>query len=161
MSVDVLVEYDRVPRKHRNYDIDWLHPDDIEQIIKLEKEWFLEPLTMSKLNKLINEPNTCYIVVRDGKKVIGYIGFQLFLAMAHTISMGVDARYRRENLAIVIQKTADAVAKKRGARWFTGEVRVSNEPQLKFLSSIGWHEVGICRNFFANKEDAIVVWNWL
>lgn len=161
MSVDVLAKYGQVPRKHKNYEIDWLHPDDIAQIIDLETAWFPEPLTISKLNHLINQANTCYVVVRDGSQIIGYIGFQLFLAAAHTISMGVDAGYRRENLATVIQKTADAIAKERGARWFTGEVRISNEPQLKFLRGLGWHEVGICKNFFKNKEDAIVVWNWL
>lgn len=161
MLVDFLAKYEQVPRKYHSYDIDWLQPDDIEQIIELETKWFPEPLTMPKLMHLIHEPNTCYIVVRDGKRVIGYIGFQLFLAAAHTVSMGVDAEYRRENLATVIQKTADAIAKQRGARWFTGEVRLSNEPQLKFLRGIGWHEVGICKSFFSNQEDAIVVWNWL
>lgn len=161
MSADILMGYDQVPREYRGYQIDWLHSDDIKQIVDLETAWFPEPLTISKLTQLIQEPNTCYIVIRDGKQVIGFIGFQLFLAAAHTISMGIDAKYRRENLATVIQKTADAIAIKRGARWFTGEVRVSNEPQLKFLRGLGWLEVGRCKSFFGNGEDAIVVWNWL
>lgn len=161
MSSDILMEYNDVPRTYRGYQIDWLHPDDMEQIIQLESTWFPEPLTISKLTHLLRQPNTCYIVVRDGKRVIGYIGFQSFLAAAHTISMGVAQGYRRENLATLIQKTADAVAKDQGARWFTGEVRVSNRPQLEFLRGLGWLEVGRCNNFFENGEDAIVVWNWL
>jgi len=161
LSSDILLKYNYVPREYWGYQIDWLHRDDMEQIIELEAAWFPEPLTITKITQLIDEPNTCYIVVRDKKQVIGYIGFQFFLASAHTISMGVAAQYRRENLATVIQKTADAVAKQQGARWFTGEVRVSNRPQLEFLRGLGWHEVGRCKNFFRNGEDAIVVWNWL
>lgn len=155
------IRYDEVPREHHGYQIDWVQPDDIEQIIELEREWFPEPLTVPELTRLISEPGTCYIVMRDGKQVAGYIGFQMFLAAAHTISMGIAAKHRRRNLATVIQKTADAVAKKRGARWFTGEVRVSNEPQLRFLRGLGWLEIGRCENFFSDGEDAIVVWNWL
>lgn len=161
MSINDLPGYEQVPREHRGYQIDWLHPDDIEQIVALETGFFPEPLTIAKLTQLIQEPHTCYIVVRDGKQVIGYIGFQYFLAAAHTISMAVHPGYRREALATIIQKTADAVAKKQGARWFTGEVRVSNKPQLRFLRGLGWHEIGRCENFFKNGEDAIVVWNWL
>jgi len=40
LSADILAEYGEVPRKHGSYDIDWLHPDDMKQIIELEKAWF-------------------------------------------------------------------------------------------------------------------------
>ncbi|MDW7674432.1 MAG: GNAT family N-acetyltransferase [Bacillota bacterium] len=161
MPNDSITNYEEVPRKYGDYQIDWLQPDDVKHIVELEKIWFPEPLTTSKLTELIQQPNTCYIVVRNGKQVVGYIGFQLFLAAAHTISMGVAANHRRKKLANLIQKTADAIAKKRGARWFTGEVRVSNTPQLKFLRGLGWHEIGTCKSFFGDGEDAIVVWYWL
>jgi hypothetical protein len=53
------------------------------------------------------------------------------------------------------------VAVRQGARWFTGEVRVSNLAQLKMLESLGWHQIGLCPYFFADSEDAVVVWKWL
>ena len=54
------------------------------------------------------------------------------------------------------------MAASRGARWFSGEVRVSNTAQLKFLlEKLGWIQIGVCPRFFKNGEDAVVVWHWL
>ena len=39
------------------------------------------------------------------------------------------------------------VAAALGARWFTGEVRVSNTPQLNFLKGLGWEQIGVSPHF--------------
>ncbi|PKM83168.1 MAG: N-acetyltransferase [Firmicutes bacterium HGW-Firmicutes-13] len=157
----VFHERDGIPGQNGPYLTDWLKVTDLLQIARLEAEFFPEPLSISSLIKLWLMPITYYIVVRKGRKVIAYIGFQMFEKAAHTISMGIHPDFRREGLAVFIQKTANRAAANRGARWFTGEVRVSNTPQLKFLEKLGWQQIGICPNFFKNGEAAVVVWNWL
>ena len=152
---------DGIPRREGPYLIDWMKLSDLRQIIRLENIFFPEPLTLYKLLRYWAMPITHYIVIRDGRKVVAYIGFQMFGPAAHTISMGSHPDYRYQGLAALVQRTADRVAKNRGASWFTGEVRVSNIPQLKFLRAIGWIEIGTSPNFFKNGEDAVVVWNWL
>ncbi|HHX77708.1 MAG TPA: GNAT family N-acetyltransferase, partial [Firmicutes bacterium] len=106
-------------------------------------------------------PVTRYIAIKKGNELAAYIGFQIFGPAAHTISMCIHPGYRRQGLGMLIQKTADFVAYNLGARWFTGEVRVSNEAQLQMLKKLGWQEIGIYPGFFNNGEDAVVVWNWL
>jgi ribosomal-protein-alanine N-acetyltransferase len=154
-------EKDGFPGQKGAFYIDWMKISDLRQIIRLETAFFPEPLTLFKLIRYWLLPITYYIVIRDGRKVVAYIGFQMFGPAAHTISMGSHPGYRRQGLAALVQRTADRAAKNRGASWFTGEVRVSNVPQLLFLKEIGWIEVGTSPNFFSNGEDAIVVWNWL
>ncbi|HOB87694.1 MAG TPA: GNAT family N-acetyltransferase, partial [Bacillota bacterium] len=104
---------------------------------------------------------TRYIVIRKGRRVAAYIGFQLLGPAAHTISMCVHPEFRRRGLAALVQTTANEVAAALGARWFTGEVRVSNTPQLNFLKGLGWEQIGVSPHFFKNGEDAVVVWFWL
>jgi len=154
-------ERDGIPTRTGLYLLDWLRPTDIPQLLRLEADSFPEPLTFRQLVRLWLMPISNYIVVRQGRKVVAYIGFQLFGPAAHTISMGVHPEFRRQGLATLVQRAADRVAANRGARWFTGEVRVSNAAQLRFLEGLGWQAIGVCPGFFHNGEDAVVVWNWL
>ncbi len=152
---------DGLPRQYNGYLAGWSRPPDLPQIARIEAMVFPEPLNLHTLVQLWLMPNTYYIVVRKGRQVAAYIGFQKFGPAAHTISMAVHPDHRRRGLATLVQKTADRVAVNRGARWFTGEVRVSNTAQLRFLEGLGWQQIGVCPQFFGNGEDAVVVWNWL
>ncbi len=152
---------DHIPLQYKNYTIGWLRPSEITQLARLEKDFFPEPLSIGALARLLLKPNTYYLTARKDSRVAAYIGFQVFLASAHTISMGVAPGHRRAGLARAIQEAANRVAANRGARWFTGEVRASNTAQLDFLRKSGWLEIGVCRRFFKNGEDAVVVWKWL
>ncbi|HOP68684.1 MAG: GNAT family N-acetyltransferase [Dethiobacteria bacterium] len=150
-----------LPRREGPYLIDWMKPADVRQVIRLEQDSFPEPLSLRELIRLWRQPITRYIVIRKGRRVAAYIGFQLLGPAAHTISMCVHPEFRRRGLAALVQTTANEVAAALGARWFTGEVRVSNTPQLNFLKGLGWEQIGISPRFFKNGEDAVVVWFWL
>lgn len=152
---------DLLPRPHRGYIIDWLRPCDLPQIARLERAFFPEPLSIIQLARLQFEPNTYYIVARKRRRLAGYIGFQKFGPTAQTISMAVHPDHHRQGLATALQLTANQTAANRGARWFTGQVRVSNAQQLQFLEKLGWQRIGVCSRFFRNGEDAVVVWTWL
>lgn len=144
------------------YSLDWLRFADLGQVVRLERRVFPEPLTFPSLLRLWLRGNTRFLVVRKGRQVAAYIGFQVFGPIAHTISMGVHPGHRRRGLAAGIQRAADGVAARLGARWFMGEVRKSNAPQLDLLlKRLGWQAIGVCRGFFGNGEDAVVVWHWL
>ncbi len=134
---------------------------DLLQIVRLEDVSFPEPLGLGSLFLLWLMPITTYITVKKGRQVIAYIGFQLYGPAAHTISMCIHPDYRGQGLGKLVQRTADEVAAGLGARWFTGEVRVSNKGQLKMLAALGWETIGVSPCFFKNGEDAVVVWNWL
>lgn len=152
---------DPIPRREGPYLFDWLKPGDILQIARMEKEFFPQPYSLAALIWLALMPNTYYIVIRRDRLVVAYIGFRLFEKAAHTNSMCVHPDYRRRGLARRLQLVANEVAVNRGARWFTGEVRVSNTAQLNHLMSMGWLQVGHCPRFFKDGEDVIVVWKWL
>lgn len=152
---------DRLPARYGDYRIDWLRPWDLPQVARLEAAVFPEPFSLARLTRLWLKRNVRYIVARQQQQVAAYIGFEFLGPAAHTISMAVHPTHRRRGLATVIQLTADEVARRRGARWFFGEVRVSNVAQRRFLETLGWQRVGVAPRFFGNGEDALVVWHWL
>lgn len=150
-----------LPRKAGVYHIEWLRLQDLWQVVRLEALSFPQPLSLWELFWLWLMRKTTYIAVKKGRQVVAYIGFQLYGPAAHTISMCIHPDYRRQGLGVLVQQTADEVAVGLGARWFTGEVRISNIAQRKMLAGLGWQEFGVCPAFFQNGEDAVVVWNWL
>lgn len=132
--------------------------DDLAQIAALEAAVFPEPLSSAELERLWSRPDVTYVVFRDGRRVAAYFGFQVSGPTAHVISNATDPAYRRRGLGTRILAEAEPLARARGARWYLGEVRVSNGPQRAILARLGWREVGVCPRFFGNGEDAVVVW---
>ncbi len=149
------------PEDRRPYVIGRLGLPDLPQVARLERLLFPEPLGLAALLRLWARRDTHYLAVRQGREVVAYIGFQVLGPIAHTISMGVHPAHRRRGLATCLQVAADRLAARMGARWFMGEVRQSNAPQLALLHKLGWEPLGLCRRFFGNGEDAVVMWHLL
>ncbi|NLZ93958.1 MAG: GNAT family N-acetyltransferase [Firmicutes bacterium] len=150
-----------LPYEFGRHQVVLLKPWDLFQVARLEAANFPEPLSLWELFKLWLSPLTTYLVIKQGRQVAAYIGFQALGPAAHTISMCVHPAYRRQGLGMLIQRAANRVAVRLGLRWFTGEVRVSNVAQLKMLETMGWIQIGVCPRFFGNGEDAVVVLQWL
>jgi ribosomal-protein-alanine N-acetyltransferase len=138
-----------------------LLPGELAQVAAIEALVFPEPLVLPALEQLWRQPETTYVAYRSEGRVAAYFGFQVFGPTAHVISNATHPDFRRQGLGGRILREAEPIARGRGARWFLGEVRVSNTPQLRVLRRIGWLEVGTCPAFFGNGEDGIVVWRCL
>jgi len=131
---------------------------DLPQVAAIEALVFPEPLTLTALEALWHDPATVYVGYRVGGRVAAYFGFQTFGPTAHVISNATHPDFWRRGLGGRVLTEAAPIARSRGARWYLGEVRVSNALQQRVLKRIGWREIGTCPAFFGNGEDAIVVW---
>jgi ribosomal-protein-alanine N-acetyltransferase len=138
-----------------------LRRQDLAEVAAIEAAVFPEPLDLGHLERLWSDPATCYVGFRAGGRVAAYFGFQVHGPTAHVISNATHPAYRRRGLGARVLREAEPLALARGARWFLGEVRVSNHPQRRILRRLGWREVGECPRFFGNGEDAVVVWRCL
>lgn len=130
---------------------------ELRRVAEIEAAVFPEPLDLLMLEQLFRDPAVHYLAIREQGRLAAYFGFQVFGPTAHVISNATDPAYRRQGYGGRILRQAEGVAEAMGARWFLGEVRVSNEPQRQVLRRIGWREIGLCRAFFGNGEDAYVV----
>lgn len=138
-----------------------LRPEDLPQVAAIEEAVFPEPLSLEAVRSLYSDPATTYVAFRDGDVVAAYFGFQVTGPTAHVIANATHPAYRRRQLGRRILTRAEPVARLAGARWFLGEVRVSNTPQRLLLAGLGWVDIGLCPHFFGNGEDARVVWRVL
>lgn len=145
----------------RRYSLGFARLWDLPQIARLEALLCPEPLNVVQLARSYFSAHTFFLTARRRREVVGYTGFQVVGPIAHIITMGVHPRHRHRGLAGELHRAAERVALHCGARYFLGEVRVSDEARIKFLAGLGWRQLGVCRQFYTGGEDAVVMFRWL
>lgn len=145
------------PPYYRRYHVDRWHLRDIAQIAALEKAVFPEPLSLTQIRRRYLSHTSRYLIVKEGRTVIAYFGFELCGTYAHVLANVTHPQYRRQGLASFVLTAAQPWAESLGAKAFVGEVRRSNQAQQEVLEGIGWQSVTMIPHFFANGEDAHVV----
>jgi ribosomal-protein-alanine N-acetyltransferase len=138
-----------------------LHAQDLPAVAALEALVFPEPLALDQLARLWAREGTVYLGIREGDTLAAYFGFTIDGPTAHVVSNATHPNFRRRGYARALLEAGRQVARSRGARWFLGEVRLSNLPQLRLLTRLGWRSVAVCPRFFGNGEDAHVVFRLL
>jgi [ribosomal protein S18]-alanine N-acetyltransferase len=77
----------------------------------------------------------------------------------HIILMAVHPNYRRQGLGSKMLLKLLEVARHRGIKYATLEVRVSNEAAIALYTKLGFTSVGKRPKYYAdNGEDALVLW---
>ena len=132
---------------------------DVPELVALEKLCFDEAWTEeSYLNELKNSRTACYFACRCQDELVGFVGAWLILDEAHVTTVAVHPRMRGRRLGKCLVWTLMDRAVNDGCRWATLEVSVKNKPALKIYEGFGFKEIGRRRGYYANGEDAIVMW---
>jgi len=99
-------------------------------------------------------------VDRESDELAGYSGFWLISGEeAHITTLAVHPTFRRQYVGERLLINNILEARRRGARWMTLEVRVSNEKAQSLYYKYGFKSLGMRRNYYQdNSEDALVLW---
>jgi ribosomal-protein-alanine N-acetyltransferase len=152
-------------RRHGEYRLDRLAWRDLPEVAALERAVFPEPLPLLALARLRLRPQVTYLAAHaaGGGPLAAYYGFECLPAGhgAHVLANATHPDHRRRGLARALVTWGLELARERGVRWIVGEVRVSNTAQMRFLDVMGWENAGRLPRFFANGEDAWMVYRRL
>lgn len=149
------------PVWHGPYEITSGSEADLEAVSRLEAAVFPEPMPLAAWRHLFHLPSTHLLVARRAGSLCAYHGFEVHGPTAWVLANATDPGHRRRGLATVLIRAGEALARRAGARWMVGVVRYSNVVQMRLLMSLGWQAVGLCTRYFANDEDAWVVFRLL
>lgn len=132
---------------------------DIPELIALEKLCFDESWTKESYeNELKNTRAGCYLVCRHGERFVGYVGAWLILDEAHITTVAVEPELRGAGIGKFLVWHIFQKALKKKCRWATLEVSVKNKPARNLYEQFGFKKIGVRRNYYANGEDAVVMW---
>ncbi len=144
-----------------NFEITKLTKDDLPGIYEVEKESFPIPWPISSFEEELNNLLATYLVVKDGQKIIAYLGLWFVMDECHIMNIAVLKDYRRQGIASSLINEMFRLCKEHETRYVMLEVRKSNITAQKLYTKFGFTEEIIRKAYYkkpdGNREDAIVM----
>ncbi len=137
-----------------------MEPEHLDQVMTIEEKCFTSPWGPNTfLREITENPYALYLVAVERENVVGYCGTWFVLDEAHITNLAVDPRLQRRGVAKLLLHHLFALARTRGVRRATLEVRHSNMSARRLYSSLGFTEAGIRPGYYSdNNEDAVIMW---
>lgn len=138
----------------------FMEEKDIDQVLEIEHLSFATPWSREAFyNELHNNKFAIYIVLEMEQKIIGYCGVWIVVDEAHITNVAILPEYRGKKLGDALMGKLIEVAREKGAKTMTLEVRVSNIIAQSLYRKYGFQNGGIRKNYYSdNQEDALVMW---
>lgn len=138
----------------------FMEAKDIDDIVRIEQESFPTPWSREAFeNELIKNRFAVYTVLEDEEGVFGYCGMWVIIDEAHITNIALLPKYRGKKLGEALLRKVMEIAKEKGAKTMTLEVRVSNDIAQSLYRKLGFQNGGIRKNYYTdNQEDALIMW---
>ena len=133
---------------------------DVDRVVEIEREGFHHPWSRELVERELGHAWSTLLLAEEGTggPVVGYVVFWIVHDEVHVLNVATALSSRRRGIARVLMGAAEGEGRRRGARLSTLEVRRSNAPAIELYLSMGYREVGIRPNYYAEeREDALVM----
>jgi ribosomal-protein-alanine N-acetyltransferase len=139
--------------------VDRMSVDDLAEVQEIEAESFTTPWPPHAYRaELETNRMAHYIVARHGDRVVGFGGMWLMVDEAHITTFAVRRTWRRQGIGERLLIALLDLAKARGAREATLEVRPSNRPARRLYEKYGFALVGLRPHYYTDdNEDALIM----
>ena len=130
---------------------------DITEIAELEKECFSEPWSENSLRDELTNETARFYVLRDGEKLLGYIGANNICNEVYITNVAVNSQYRGRGYGQKLVNHLIKQSETERAFFITLEVRKSNKNAIKLYEKCGFKFIGERKNFYSKPtEDALI-----
>jgi len=132
----------------------------LRSVLRIESKVYPVPWSMSLfLSELALRSTRAYYVAFVGRQVVGYAGLMMTLDDGHVTTIAVDPAWQRHKVGTRLMLNMAWLARRRGARNLTLEVRVANRVAQALYYRFGFQPAGIRKNYYTEtNEDALVMW---
>ena len=130
---------------------------DIKEIAELEKECFSEPWSETSLRDELTNETARFYVLRDGEKLLGYIGANNICNEVYITNVAVNSACRGKGYGKKLVNHLIKQSELEKAFFITLEVRKSNENAIALYEKCGFKLIGERKNFYSKPaEDALI-----
>lgn len=147
------------PEAHWECTLHAMAPEHLDQVLAIERS-FAAPWTREMFLQELRaqqDVSESLVAMRDGE-VVGYVLSWFVADEIHIVNLAVALSWRRRRIGTRLMQEICARGLRRGLVMATLEVRVRNEPAIRLYETLGFRQVAIRRNYYAdNGEDAIVM----
>jgi ribosomal-protein-alanine N-acetyltransferase len=136
-----------------------MQPEHLGRVLAIENVSFPTPWShRSYMGELTRNNFAHYFVGVIDDIIVGYIGLWIVVDETHITTIAVAPEYRGNKIAEKFIEFGEEYSKIWGAEKMILEVRVSNEAAQKVYKRMGFEQIGIRKQYYADTlEDAIVM----
>lgn len=139
-------------------------PDDLDQIIEIERASFTAPWTRKMFEAELRENpfgrlETAREIGDDGgTRVVGYVCFWIVFEEFRLMNLAVSQPARRQGIGKALLNHALAIARRQGTSRALLEVRMSNLAALNLYEQAGFFRTAVRKRYYTNPvEDAVLM----
>ncbi len=133
--------------------------NDIDQVHKVEVDCFEDPWSKKSLMDEIKNPLARYLVAELNSVIVGYVGVWFIVDEGHITNVAVHSDYRGQKIGDKLVSEMVKLCKSEGLVSMTLEVRRSNTVAQNLYRKYGFKMAGVRKEYYSNREDAIIMWN--
>ena len=130
---------------------------DQKAISLLEEECFITPWS----EKAILESHgnsTLFLLFEEEGEILGYVGLQIVLDEGYITNVAVTKKARKRGVGSALISRLKEVAKEKGLRFISLEVRKSNAAAISLYEKQGFKAAGLRKNFYSHPtEDGLIM----
>jgi [ribosomal protein S18]-alanine N-acetyltransferase len=140
-----------------------VRPPDLARVVEIEKDGFRHPWSRELLERELGHAWSTILLATEedgggGEVILGFVVFWLVHDEVHVLNLATALEARRRGVGRALMHEAAEAGRRRGATLATLEVRRSNTPALELYRALGYRQVGVRPNYYADEgEDAIVM----
>ena len=128
-------------------------PEDLPQLVELEKSCFPDPWSQKSLRSTITEDDSYFAVAITDGKIVGYINTTYVLDEMNLNRICVLPQYRKMGAAGSLMESMFAHARQKGLAQIFLEVRLSNLEAQSVYQRFGFKVVGERKGFYQNPPE--------
>lgn len=138
-----------------------MHPEDLEQVIRIEHEIFLFPWSIVNFSDSIKAGYHCRVLVQPNSDlVMGYGILMTGPGEAHVLTLGVGAAWQSQGLGGKMLRYLIELSRKHQAEFVLLDVRESNTGAINLYQRLGFQQIAIRKGYYpamCGREDALVM----
>jgi ribosomal-protein-alanine N-acetyltransferase len=134
--------------------------EDVDRVLEIESEGFLHPWSRELVERELDHSWSRLLLAEDGPggAVVGYIVFWIVHDEVHVLNVATSLAARRRGVGRALMVASEEEGRRAGARLSTLEVRRSNAAAIALYLTLGYRQVGVRPNYYAEeREDALVM----
>ncbi len=144
--------------QYKDLNIQRMKEEDLEEVLRIEKESFSDPWTRESFLEDINKDFTYPAVARKDGELVAYTCLWKIEDELQIANIAVDKEQRRQGIAQNLMEWILEQGLKQKCKSVTLDVRVSNSVALTLYRRFGFEQIGRRKNYYRFPvEDAIIM----
>lgn len=135
-----------------------LKKDHIPRIVEIENQSFQEPWSADGFRDILSNPSFQSLGIFSDKVLAGYLFFYIVMDELHVMNVAIDPTFRKKGLGSKLLDRVHELGKGFGVKLAYLEVRETNESALRLYESLGYKKQGRRIKYYANQDDALLMY---